>query len=106
MLKMKWHRWDCVLQKGRYIDNSIAILLIDEHNGGPVGKATVAIQGANHKDNQIVVKDYSENEGMLDALKGIGLVTNVERWIETGWVKVPVCNIDPAKLDEIDEYSG
>jgi hypothetical protein len=106
MLKMEWHGWDCILQKGRYIDNSIAILLFDAHDGEPVSKATVAIDGANLKENQIIVKDYSENEGMLDALISIGLVTSVERWIETGYVRVPVCNIDPAKLDEIDEYSG
>lgn len=106
MLKMKWHGWDCILQKGRYIDNSIGILLFDAHDGEPVSKATVTMQGANLREDQIIVKDYSENEGMLDALTEIGLVTGVERWIETGWVRVPVCNIDPAKLEEIDEYPG
>ena len=106
MLKMRYREWDCILQKGRYIDNSIAILLVDAHDGEPITKATVAIDGANLRENQITVKDYSENEGMLDALIGIGLVTGVERRVQSGWVSVPVCNIDPAKLEEIDEYPG
>lgn len=106
MLQMRYHGWDCTLQKGRYIDDTIAILLFDTHNGEPIATATVAIQGPELKENQIIVKDYSENEGMLAALTNIGLVTSVEQWIPTGWVSVPVCNIDPAKLAEIEEYPG
>lgn len=43
--------------------------------------------------NEVAVKDYSENTGVLSALVGSGLVSAPVRWILTGFVEIPVCRL-------------
>lgn len=41
-------------------------------------------------DNQIAIKDYSENEGTIDNLKRIGILGERVKVIQSGWVQIPV----------------
>jgi hypothetical protein len=42
---------------------------------------------------EVGVKDYSENEGMLDFLIGNGIVEKPHRYENSGFVKIPICKI-------------
>jgi len=56
-----------------------------------VATATVWIDGL--AEDELAVKDYSENEGMLDCLLESGLVEKPHRWESTGFVRVPVTRL-------------
>lgn len=65
--------------------------LYDQEDGSPV--ATVNVNLPALMDGEIGVKDWSENEGMLSFLVSNKLVDPPHRWIQSGYVQVPVCNV-------------
>jgi len=69
MLKVKFKEWNCIVNIGRYAHNDrTSISLIDEEDGQPVATATINIPEIPVRENQALIKDYSENAGMLKLL--------------------------------------
>lgn len=60
--------------------------------GEPLMMATVNIMGATER-GEVLVKDYSENEGVLDCLIKEGVVEDTGRRVESGYVQLPVCRL-------------
>ena len=46
----------------------------------------------------IYVKSYSENDGLLEALQTMGLITEVLYGMPSGYVMIPACRYDPDVL--------
>jgi hypothetical protein len=44
-------------------------------------------------EGYICIKDWSENEGILDVLLDEGIISHPVRWIPSGYVNIPVCKI-------------
>lgn len=59
---------------GYYSNNRKAIRLIDGDSGEPIATATVNLPAVELAENEVVVKDYSENQGMYVALLDAGIV--------------------------------
>jgi hypothetical protein len=72
------------------LDNSPAIHLIDE-DGCPYMMASVHVPGL--KQDEVAIKDYAENEGILDALIQAGIVSKPHRQVSSGYVTIPVCKL-------------
>jgi len=66
-MKMTFGEWECLVVFRRYHDGNPAILLIDANDYQPVATATVNAD-IPPPDGTVFVKDWSENEGMLEAL--------------------------------------
>jgi hypothetical protein len=60
---------------------------------GPMGTATVNIPDAELASNEVCIKSYSENEGMLDALLKAKIVAKPHRTVQSGYVVIPVCKL-------------
>lgn len=97
--KINFKNWKCFISLGYYNAGSrLAIqLLSDEEDadkgvfyGEPIAVATVNIPELQLKDNEICIKNYSENEGMIDTLQKAGLITEVKREVSTGFVTVHI----------------
>lgn len=77
-----------------YTDGSVAIQLFDEH-GDTYMVATVNIaehMGMVLPSNMVTIKDYSENEGIFEALSKAGLVSPLRTiYLPPGKSKVEVC---------------
>lgn len=100
-MKIKFQQWDCILEMGGYSNNGrIALELIDERDGEFVATATVNIPEANLPWDELLIKDYSENEGMLDCLVNAGLVTRTGKSVQTGFVTCPIAKI----TDKLKEF--
>lgn len=106
--KISFQSWNCFLKLGHYgAGGRLAIeLLSDEENadkgvyyGEPIAIATVNIPDVPLKDNEIIIKNYSENEGMLEVLKQSGFITETKREISTGFVTVQVVEKTPKLLE-------
>ena len=72
-----------------YLDNGRTCLLLD--CGGTMA-ASVNIDGPMEED-EIAIKDYSENIGMLRTLVGAGIVAEPHRWVRSGFVSIPICRM-------------
>lgn len=86
--------YTCRLVKHIYAGTGrIALELVDDE--GPVARATVNMPEVKLAPDEILIKDYSENEGMLDALVNAGVVTDTGRREACGYVSVAVGKLTP-----------
>lgn len=91
-MNIRFKKWDCVLDKKQYINGGTALRLLDTLDGSLVAHATAYIETV-LEDDEIVIKDYSENEGMLDTLILAGVVAKPHRTIKQGFVEFPICKL-------------
>ena len=98
---VEFRGWSCTLKVGRYANGRIAIQLVDALDGDPVAVATVNVPEEHLEEDEVVIKDYSENEGMLNALRKAGIIGGVMRRVQTGYVMSPVVKLNLKKLLEI-----
>lgn len=89
-IEVQFHEWKCNLVFGKYNNNRVAIELEEIGTKDPVAVATVNIPDIELKQSEIILKTYSENEGMLECLRKADVVSRPVRWVETGFVKVPI----------------
>ena len=83
----------CEMQLNRYTNGNKCISLVDTRDGGPVATATVNIEGVELPANEVMIKDYSENKGMLRALQDSNVVGRIVDVIQSGYVDIPVVTL-------------
>lgn len=91
---IQFKKWNCVLKLGKYDNNDrTAIQLINARDGSPVAVATVNIPDAPLEKDEVIIKNYSENEGMLDALVNAGIVQQTGKKVQSGFVDCDICKL-------------
>lgn len=107
---------DVVIQLHKYSNDRPVIQLIDAEDGEPYATATVNVPDVLLLDNEVLVKDYSENEGMLDFLVRNNIVTPTQNGVQSGFVWLPIAILNdesvwgdvpnPYSLSEEPEYDN
>ena len=94
LFKSPYQTYDCQLVFDKYRNGQTAIELRDDSYPfeGPVAVATVSLDESWNKD-EVFIKNYSENEGMLNSLINAGIISNPVRYISSGYVMIPVCKL-------------
>ena len=99
----------------KYANGRTRINLIDAVDNEPYAVATTNLPDVLLLDNEVLVKDYSENEGVLDFLTTNNIVVPTDKWVTTGFVDVQVCILNPESewgmtpnlySDEAPEYDS
>ena len=90
-MKVKWDGEELTPEIGQYVFGGTPSILLKDDDGNPWVKATVYVDGL--EDDEVAIKDYSENEGVLDALLEAKIVAPPHRFVEQGWVRIPVCRL-------------
>ena len=100
----------------KYENDRTAIQLNDATDGHPYAVATVNMPDVLLLDNEVLVKDYSENEGMLDFLVKNNIVTPTQNGVQSGFVWLPIAILNdesvwgdvpnPYSLSEEPEYDN
>lgn len=94
---------------------AIELLEIDPDYGPtPYMTASVNLPDVLLQPNEVLIKDYSENEGITNFLHKHNIVTPTNNWVRSGYVEVQVCVLNPESewgitpevysLDEEPEY--
>jgi hypothetical protein len=92
--KIKFQDWNCLLEFGEYQNNGrTAITLIDENDGSPITTATINLPNVSLNDDEVIIKDYSENEGILNILLINGVVELTGKSVDTGFVNCEICKL-------------
>ena len=93
-IRIKFNQWDCLLLRSSVYGNGrTALVLIDYHDKEPVAVATVNLPHVPLAKDEVIIKDYSENEGMLQALVDAGIVKPTGRMVVSGFVAMEVCKL-------------
>lgn len=88
------HGVECVVSAGCYgSGGATALQLVEKSTGAPYATATVNVPGAALAADEVLVKDYSENEGMLEALVRAGVVEDTGRRVGIGYVEAVVARL-------------
>lgn len=82
--------YNVTVNLAKYANNRTSISLTDADDGQPYATATVNIDHVLLADNEVLIKDYSENEGMLDFLVKNNIVTPTPNGVQSGFVWLPV----------------
>jgi hypothetical protein len=99
----------------KYANGRTRINLIDALDNEPYAVATTNLPDVLLLDNEVLVKDYSENEGVLEFLTTNNIVIATDRWVTSGFVDVQVCTLNPESewglipnlySDEAPEYDS
>lgn len=89
---LQFRQWKVDLSFAFYVTGeSMAIQLRDSQDGSPIATATVNLS-TYLPANQVYVKDYSENEGMLQFLTDNKVVTLLA-WEQHGFVEIAHCQL-------------
>lgn len=81
------------LQIEKYeVDGSIAITF-NHPTKGRFRVPSVWIPGL--APDEVAIKNYSENEGILSQLIEMGIVLKPHRFQKSGWIDIPVCKLNP-----------
>lgn len=84
---------DVEIVPGKYSNGRLAIKLIDTLDDSPAANATVNISEADLADDEIIIKDWSENEGMLEFFVENGLAEDTGKTIPMGFVVANIVKV-------------
>ena len=92
MLQITFTKRNAVLdlQFGEYVNGQISIRAFQD--GEPYITITCALP-CSLDDGEVAIKNYSENEGVLDDLIRDGIVDMPHRKIRSGFVEIPICTL-------------
>ena len=80
------------VQYSKYGNGQNAILLNYASNGQSYKVASVAIDQLLQSD-EVAIKNYSENEGILETLLEGGIIATPHRFVSSGFVQIPICKM-------------
>ena len=95
MIVVSFSDYKCIVQYAKYFNGRMAIQLIDFDDGSPIATASVNLPDVHMETDEIAIKDYNENKGVLDALVEAGIVSKPLRYESSGYVTIPICTVLP-----------
>jgi hypothetical protein len=85
--------WKCEVILDKYENGRTCIKLKHPATGGNVATATINLPDIQQHEDEVFIKDYSENAGMLAALINAKVVAPPHEIIPTGYVSVAACKL-------------
>ena len=79
------------LSVSRYADNERIALLLKEPDGQLYTVCSSNLPAEEMAEDEVAIKSYSENEGILDMLIQNNVVSHPVRYAHSGHVELPIC---------------
>jgi len=96
-MQVNFQGYQCILHLAQYNNGRTALLLHDAYDSMPVATATINVPDEPIAEDELVIKNYSQNEGMLETLVDAGILHKPHRIIYTGFIAAPVCRLAVSK---------
>ena len=91
LYRVQFKDWLCILQRAEYAKGGTAIRLIEEETYEPVATCTLWVEGL--AEDEIAIKNYTENEGMLECLFQSDVIEWPHRFVMSGLAVVPITKL-------------
>ena len=78
---------------GKYRNGQTAIQLFSTNDGMPWAVATVCLPDQSLQPDEVALKTYSENRGILETLLDAGMIEPPHRELSSGFVTIPICKL-------------
>lgn len=89
---VEWHGKKLAVRFSHYTDNDrLALLLHDPEEDEPYATASVNVVEAQVPDGHVLIKNWSENEGVLEALIAAKIIGPPTKQIPVGFVYALLC---------------
>lgn len=98
MKTVKFRNQTLILVKGKYLNGNTALLL-ETKDGEPYDTLTANFNELLDED-EVYIKDYSENTGVYDMLKTENVIIKEISKKVSGFVELPLCKIDLTIFDK------
>jgi len=85
----------CNVVRQTYSNGRISLRLVAAADGEPMAAVTTNLPEVDLADDELIVKNADENEGLLEALVAGGIVTPTGRTAQVGFNKGPICRLLP-----------
>lgn len=92
--KTRHNQHDVYVERQTYDRGGLRIQLVDA-DGNPFAVASVAVAGVELEPDEIIVKDYSENEGMLEFLVENNIVEETDQSVIVGRAMCKIAKVLP-----------
>ncbi len=103
LVTVRFQDWECQILMQRYEQNGTpALQLVDEE--GTVARATANQPGVTLPPGELLIKDYSENKGMLAALIEAGVVSDTGKRIQSEYAELVIATLAPEILEQWRRY--
>lgn len=92
---VQFNGYTCEVVKTKYVHgNNTALRLVDHETKEPIAVATINPSNDTAlRSDEVIIKDYSENSGMLDTLIKGNIVSEPFGYYRVGLVEAPICNL-------------
>lgn len=81
------------IDTSRTYGNGRPAITLVEDDGLTFAVLSVNVPDVHLEPGEVIIKTYSEGEGMLEFLLHHKIVSEPKRWIKTGWVEIPVVDL-------------
>jgi len=92
IINFKGETWDVYSDWNETTQNT-SLWLKNVNKRGFYLPATINVAKSLGDPNLVAIKDYSESEGVYDALIQAGIIEYTGKSIPSGWVMAPICRI-------------
>ncbi|MFL5766079.1 MAG: hypothetical protein ACJ77K_19195 [Bacteroidia bacterium] len=89
---VKFKQWNCEVELGEYPNGRKAIQLFDKKTGDYVLVASINIPDEELSVEEIIIKDYSENSGIMAVLINAKIISYPERFTLNA-LSAPICKL-------------
>ena len=103
--KTKFGTYNVKILPKIYMNGRAALLMVDDPGGEPVATITINTPETQLQPGEIAVKNYSENEGMVEFLLSNKLAVDTGRVADGRYINAPIMKITP-KLDALLMEAG
>ena len=90
----------CFIEKGRYWDGGREGLTLVDKDRGPVLSITINVPDIYFSDEFSAIKNYSENEGVLEWLIKNNLIKRVIKTVPYNFITIPIVEFNREELDQ------
>ncbi len=97
----KYDIYNVEIKAGQYEGGRLALTLFDTEDGIPVAIVTVNVPSVDLEKDEIIIKDYSENEGVLKFMKDNELAVDTGKTIPLGSIEFNIAKITDKLKDMI-----
>ncbi len=95
-IEVPFQQWCCHVVMERYTGGGgLSLRLVDADDASSIARATVNLASMSPAADQVFIKNYTENDGVLEALVDAELIADTGRTIQSEYATLNVAQLCP-----------